>query len=147
MARVVQIRWCYPLPFGNSADHGLSNEIGLYQITRYWGGTPALGYVGIVWSDHRSFRQRMAEHSRDWIDTTRGTFELRFGQIESWEGAALNRSLVEEAEGVLICHHQPPFNTSKRSTFSLRNELIVKNVGYRGFLDPQIDTTVSFDWV
>jgi hypothetical protein len=126
-------------------DHGPCEGKGIYQISRVFGGYERLLYVGIVWSEMRSFYIRMNEHRRDWINNKNGVIYLRFGAIVRCEGVDEDRDLVEEAEGAIILNCQPVQNRMKKRSFSIRDHLVVRNTGNRGFIDAIIDTSKEFD--
>lgn len=145
MARVVEVHWSYPLDWQKALKRESCKGNGIYQISRVFGGYERLLYVGIVWSEMRSFYVRMNEHRRDWIDKKNGAIYLRFGTIARSEGVEKDRDLVEEAEGAIILHCQPVQNRMKKRSFSMRDDLVVHNTGNRGFIAAIIDSTKEFD--
>lgn len=145
MARVVEVRWSYPMDWDRAMERDSCKGYGIYQITRVFGGYERLLYVGIVWSEMRSFYVRMNEHRRKWIDKKHGAMYLRFGTLSALGGIEVDRDLIEEAEGAIILQCQPAQNRSKKRSFSIRDDLVVKNSGNRGFIDATIDTSLLFD--
>ena len=141
MARVVHVTWSYPKVWASALKALEATENGVYQIYRSFGSANSLLYIGLVKADSRDFCTRMHEHRRDWLYEKRGEIYLRFGHIRVFKGMALTDDLIEEVESALIFEAQPPENTQKKSSYSIRQDLIVKNFGYRGALPEEIDTT------
>jgi hypothetical protein len=145
MARVVQLDWGTTCRLvNNTLVPAPTAEIGLYQITRVFGAWESLLYIGIVWSDSRSFRQRMNEHRKEWVEGLRG-IHFRFADVVPLRGLRRDRQLVEEIEGALIAELQPPENTSKKSFYSIRSDLEIHSYGNRGFA-PKILSTTNHSW-
>ena len=141
MPRLVELQWCPPCrwhPRTGLPDDSLG--VGLYQITRVFGSYESLLYIGIVWSDTRTFRIRMEEHRKDWLGQLRG-INYRFATITPLRGLSRTRQLVEEIEGALVFQTEPPENTSKVSSYSIRHDLVIINRGNRGMLPKFVDTT------
>lgn len=142
MPRVVHVTWSYPKEWDSALKGIEATSNGVYQIYRTFGACTSLLYIGLVKSDSRDFRCRMQEHRRDWLYAKRGAIYLRFGGLRTFKGLTVTDALIEEVESVLIFEHQPPENTQKKSSYSIRQDLIVKNFGYRGELKEEIDTTL-----
>jgi hypothetical protein len=138
--RIVHVVWSYPKSWSSALSALEAEGTGVYQIYRRFGDSETLLYIGLVKGKTRKFRVRMNEHRRDWLYEKRGTIQLRFGEIVTFRGMALDESLIEEVEGALIYDAQPPENTQKRGNYKVRADLIVKNKGYRGQLRELIDT-------
>lgn len=131
MARIVQLDWSRACRWDKGLPH-FAEDIGIYQLTREFGGWDSLLYIGIVWSDSRTFFTRMQEHRKAWLGELRG-IRYRFATIRPLRGLSRTRTLVEEIEGALICQLQPPENTSKKSFYSLRSDLVIHSGGDRGW--------------
>jgi hypothetical protein len=140
MPRIVHVYWSYPKTWESALSAIEAEGTGVYQIYRRFGQSETLLYIGLVKGKSRKFRVRMNEHRRDWLYQKRGAIQLRFGEIQTFRGLALDEQLIEEVEGALIYDAQPPENTQKRSDYKVRADLIVKNKGYRGQLQELIDT-------
>lgn len=137
MARQVQIDWSRACSWADFPE--AAQEMGIYQITRDWAGVPALLYLGIVWSDGRTFHKRMQEHRRAWLGEMRG-IRFRFGTVRPGRGLTRSRELIEEIEGALVCELNPRENTCKMQSYSIRHDLVIRSFGDRGFVPRLLDT-------
>lgn len=61
------------------------------------------------------------------------------GGARFWDSAFAG--LLDQIEGAIIFSVQPPENTMKKWSYSLRQDLIVKSFGNRGDVPKQIDTS------
>jgi hypothetical protein len=138
---VVHIEWTYPKIWESVLDSIEASELGVYQIYRTFGSRDTLLYIGLVKSNRRDFYTRMNEHRKEWLFEKRGAIYLSFGHVRGFRGLPLTPELIEEVEGALIFAIQPPENTMKKSSYSRREDLIVKSFGYRGDAPQEIDTT------
>jgi len=141
MPRVVHVYWTFPKTFESAMCCDEANGLGVYQIYRQFGSCRTLLYIGLVKSDRRDFYIRMNEHRKDWLSTKRGVIYIRFGYIRGFRGTPMTTTLIEEVEGALIFAMQPPENSRKKFSYTRREDLIVKNFGYRGDVPRAIDTT------
>jgi hypothetical protein len=141
MSRVVHIDWSYPKAWGSALSSLEASGLGIYQIYRTFGWCDKLLYIGIVKSDRRDFYVRMNEHQKDWLHEKRGELYLSFGTVRGFRGCPLTPQLLEEVEGAIIFTIEPPENTMKKSSYTLRDDLIVKSFGYRCDVPKQIDTS------
>ena len=141
MPRVVHIEWTYPKSWESALSSLEASGQGIYQIYRVFGSSDTLLYVGLVKSDRRDFYTRMNEHQKDWLHERRGALYLTFGRVRGFRGCPMTPQLLEEVEGAIIFETQPPENTMKKSSYSRREDLIVKSIGYRGDVPKQIDTS------
>ncbi len=139
--KIIQIKWSYPVDYDKALEHKLSSEIGLYQISRVFGENETLLYIGIVKSKNRSFKKRLLEHKRDWLKEYRGKIRVRFGIIERKRGLSITPELIENAESLLIYEVEPLENGRKINSYSLNQELEIKNIGYRGSLPKIVNST------
>lgn len=140
MAKTVQIKWSYPKAWESALASSEAMETGVYKISKVFGGLESLLYIGLVKGTGRDFYTRMNEHRKDWLGQVRGEKYFRFGKIRTFGNSIVNTDLVEEVESALIFEIQPPENTMKRSRYRIREDLIVKSTGYRGFVPKLIDT-------
>ena len=96
-------------------------------------------YIGIVKSDARNFFERMQEHRKDWLyDIGRNQIYVRFGIVEAY--FEINDQLIEDAESALVFEHQPSENVSKKKSYTISQDLVVKNINHNGYVKPTIHT-------
>jgi redox-sensitive bicupin YhaK (pirin superfamily) len=129
----IKIEWTYPVNYNKSLKHYLSSENGLYQISRLFGKKETLIYIGIVKSPNRTFKQRLKEHHKYWMQNYRGVIKIRFGIIQGKQGLQINPQLIEDAESVLIYELKPFENTQKTRSYFIKKDLQVESIGRRGF--------------
>lgn len=135
----IEIKWTYPKTFDSAWESDESYGRGIYQITRFFGGSESLLYIGLVKAEDRNFYQRLSEHWQ-WLLSVRGTVKIRFGKIVGRQGFTLTEAILETAEGALIWEHQPKGNKSKKNTYSIHHHLVITNSGNRGKLNKVVDT-------
>ncbi len=141
MPRLVELHWSYPKTWDSALASIEAQGNGVYQISRVFGGVERLLYIGIVASANRCFEQRMHEHRKEWLFAKRGAMQLRFGAVLPLEQLRLSRQLIEEVEGALVFQMEPPENTSKISSYTIRRDFVLFNTGNRGTLPKEIDTS------
>jgi len=82
-----------------------------------FGKKETLLYIGIVKSSNRTFKERLSEH-KYWLNKYRGKIKVRLGTIQKKEDLIIS----------------PQENTQKTYSYSIDEDLQIKNIGYRGFL-------------
>ncbi len=135
----IEIRWTYPKEMNAAWDSDESMGRGIYQITRVFGQSETLIYVGLVKKRGRHFYLRLNEHW-SWMEKMRGTVNIRFGRIVNDGDMRITEKLIETIEGALICEHEPRRNICKINSYFAHRELIIWNTGYRGFMNQIVDT-------
>jgi len=129
----VKIKWTYPIYYYNVLKYKIASEQGLYQISRLFGKKETLLYIGIVKSSNRTFKERLSEH-KYWLNKYRGKIKVRLGTIQKKEDLIISPQLIEDIESILIFESSPFENTQKTYSYSIDEDLQIKNIGYRGFL-------------
>jgi len=108
---------------------------------RFSGSPPDLKliYIGIVKSDRRDLFTRVNEHRKAWLDgVQKKQSYLKFG-IPS-KSLKVDARLMEDIESALIFGAQPRENTKKMDSYTLYEDLIVKNERHGGFLASYYNT-------
>ena len=111
---------------------GAWEDFGIYMITRKWGDSEKILYIGLVY--WRSFAERIAEHDRDLLWNVRGKINVRVGRIRLGGGSKHSYERMEDVENLLIYMYQPEFNYKGRGWYYGR-EIKIINLGRRGPLD------------
>jgi hypothetical protein len=130
MPKPLEVEIIWGLPHNWDMILGLSNQVPgpcIYQITRDHGATETLLYIGIVWSERRTFYIRMNEHKKKLVSNLRG-IRYRLGHVNPLDGSVCDRDLMEEVEGALILEHQPEHNSKKKKSFSIRLPILLRQV-------------------
>jgi hypothetical protein len=141
MAREVDIRWSDKIDFVDRHRKTKNiNHYGLYMfIERGYDRVDRLIYIGIVKSDARDFHLRMNEHARDWLHSiSKGDVFVKFGILHSHE--PITEQLIEDAESALVFDAEPPENSQKMKSYTIEDELIVRNFNHEGFVKRTINT-------
>lgn len=90
-------------------------------------------YIGIVKSDRRDLYLRSNEHRKEWLHSVaKGQIFVKFGVVTTLE--KLDEQLIEDIESTLVFGAQPEQNTSKKSSYSVYEDIIVSNSGHGKFL-------------
>jgi len=118
----------------------LASDKGIYAISRIWGDTETLLYIGRT---KREFQSRLREHDH-WLKLYRGQIKVRLGQMVSHNGVFSER-LLADAESLLIIWNETVENTSNVNTYSGR-ALTINNVGRRGLLAKRISSEDLIDY-
>lgn len=134
----ITIKWSYPREFNSACACEHADERGIYQISRKFGDNETLLYIGLVKSSKRDFSHRIKEHL-SWLNEYRGQKIIRFGKIICLQ-KVYDLDLIEEVEGALIYQLKPFENTMKKQSYKIRKDLIINNIGYRGYIPQTIDT-------
>lgn len=137
--RKIDIEWTYPKEMQSAYDSDDSYGQGIYHISRIWGDTETLIYIGLVKSTDRDFYKRLDEHW-PWLKRVRGKVIIRFGKIIGKQGQSIDDGVYETIEGALIHELQPTENTMKKNSYTIHYDMIIKSTGYRGFVPKEIST-------
>lgn len=139
MMRKITIDWSYPKDFNNMLCDERMSDIGLYYITRNFGGKISDLYIG---KTMYSFGSRLASHSWRWVDDYRGSKQVRLGTIVSPKklSAEAMNELISDAEATLIYLMRDKLLHNRQGTrsCSLYNRLLITNTGYRGGLPAEM---------
>lgn len=123
--QTVLIKWYGPYKLSRCALTTFSN--GIYAISRVWGDTETLVYIGRT---KRELFKRINEHGY-WLSNYRGSIIIRFGRLDA--STRVSPKLLADIEALLINAHDTIENTANRIKYSGRN-LTVINIGRRGLL-------------
>ncbi len=139
----VTIKWSYPIRLDKIMQKECMNDIGLYYISRVFGNRESILYIG---KTTYSFGSRLESHCKDWIDSYRGEKYVRLGRIVEPSNLSPDRlkQLINDSEKTIIFYmnnedkHDLVANiVSTQSTYPIEN-LIIKNIGYRGQLPKEL---------
>lgn len=151
MVREVEIRWTKEYEFNQlkKREHFLSTHFGLYMFLeagfrkqrpkQYRGKDKELIYIGIVKSNARDFRVRMDEHRSEWLSNiSRGQIFVKFGIL--YATFNITDELIEDVESALVFDNQPSENEKKKKSYTIAQDLIVKNINHQYLLHATVDT-------
>lgn len=139
----ITIKWSYPREFDKVLSSEQAKHIGIYYISRVFGGKETLLYIGKTTA---SFISRLSDHKKKWLDNHRGTKYVRLGEIVEPKDMSVydEAGYINDAEKTIIFYleqvlgNEIPENvTSTKSTYVVQ-DLIINNVGYRGELPKRI---------
>lgn len=136
----ITMKWSGPYNLERIYVHDLAFDRGIYAISRVWGDTETLLYIGRT---KRQFQKRLSEHDY-WLREYRGQIKVRLGLIDSTTNLRFSEKLLADAEALLIIWNETIENTVNRSTYSGR-ALTLQNIGRRGLLDKKISTEKLID--
>lgn len=139
--RKIVINWSYPIEINHILNDIRMSDIGLYYITRNFGGKVSDLYIGKTTYDYRS---RLKSHQWDWLNHYRGKKYVRLGTIISPENLALDnlKQLINDTEATLIycCRRQLIHNTMCTKSYTPSQQLHIINTGRRGNLPTEVFT-------
>ena len=131
----LRFRWYGPYTIEEANEFCEFEDYGLYQITRLWGNSETLLYIGMTYS--QDFRKRLIQHDW-WLSSIKGA-RVRLGYLELEKGQRTSYERIKDAENLLIWCLEPPENTQNIQTYSGR-DLIIRNLGKKGPLPRTIDS-------
>lgn len=142
--RNIEIYWTYPRDYNNIGDHPWGDCLGIYYISRVWGGKETAIYVG---KTLQAFKTRMYQHDLDGDDytTKRGRLKIRLGTIpQSFNFGRLNKDHfiltlesaiiqnIKDKSGVNLC------NKKQLNQCSYYYDLQIKSTGFPAVIDREI---------
>ena len=137
--RKIEINWSYPMEIDNILNDERMSDIGLYYITRNFGGNISDLYIG---KTIYSYKSRLESHWWYWLDNYRGKKYVRLGTIIKPEHISDEnlKQLINDAEATLIfcCKNQLIHNTMCMNTCSPTQRLHIFNTGRKGNLPSEI---------
>ena len=140
--RKITLDWSYPMDINNILYDERMGDIGIYYITRIFGGKVSDLYIGKT-TDR--FGRRLESHTWDWLDNYRGSKQVRLGYLVSPKRVSDEdrKILINDAEMTLIWlmrNRQNSLIHNKQCTQTCNptNRLLIKNIGYRGNLLPEM---------
>ena len=137
--RKIEINWSYPMEIDNILNDERMSDIGLYYITRNFGGNISDLYIG---KTTYSYKSRLESHWWYWLDNYRGKKYVRLGTIIKPKNISDEnlKQLINDAEATLIfcCRNQLIHNTMCMNTCNPTQRLHIFNTGRKGNLPPEI---------
>lgn len=133
--RKITLDGSYPMDINNILYDERMGDIGIYYITRNFGGKISDLYIG---KTTYSFGSRLESHAWFWLDNYRGRKQVLLGYLVSPKRISdENRKiLINDAEMTLIWLMRDSLIHNKQcmQTCYPTNRLLIKNIGYRGNL-------------
>ncbi|MDE5825764.1 MAG: hypothetical protein K2G55_14135 [Lachnospiraceae bacterium] len=137
--RKVVIDWSYPMEIDNILMDMRMSDIGLYYITRNFGGKISDLYIG---KTTYSYQSRLESHRWNWLDRYRGKKYVRLGTIvkPTYISEENLKQLINDSETTLIycCESQLIHNTMCRKTCNPSQRLHIFNTGRKGNLPSEV---------
>ena len=137
--RKVEINWSYPMEIESILNDSRRADIGLYYITRNFGGKISDLYIG---KTVYSYKSRLESHWWYWLDNYRGKKYVRLGTIvrPKYVSSEHLRQLISDAEATLIfcCHEQLKQNKMCTKSCNPSQRLHIFNTGRRGNLPAEV---------
>ena len=135
----ITIEWSYPIEIDKILQKESMNDIGIYYISRKFGGRQSILYIG---KTTYNFRSRLEAHKEYWLDTYRGKKCVRLGKIVSPKNSSEEelKLLINDAEKTIIFYlsnvdeHELVVNVASTKSTEFDTILKIKNIGYRGQL-------------
>lgn len=135
----ITIDWSYPMDIDHILNDSRMSDIGIYYITRKFGGKISDLYIG---KTVYSYKSRLDSHWWYWLGNYRGKKYVRLGTIVRPESISDEnlRQLINDAEATLIfcCRDQLIHNTMCTKSCSPSQRLYIFNTGRRGNLPAQV---------
>lgn len=133
--RKITLDWSYPMDINNIFNDERMGDIGIYYITRNFGGKISDLYIG---KTTYSFGSRLESHAWRWLDHYRGSKQVRLGYLVSPKRISDEdrKILINDAEMTLIwlMGNNLIQNKQCKNFCNPTNRLLIKNIGYRGNL-------------
>ena len=137
--RKITIDWSYPMDIDNILNDSRMSDIGIYYITRNFGGKISDLYIG---KTIYSYKSRLESHWWYWLDNYRGKKYVRLGKIVKPKSLSAEnlKQLINDAEATLIfcCRNQLIHNTMCMSSRSPSQRLHITNTGRRGNIPAEV---------
>lgn len=142
--RNIEIYWTYPRNYSDIGAHPFGDCLGIYYISRVWGGKETAIYVG---KTLQAFKTRMYQHDCNCDEYTvkRGQLRIRLGTIsQSFNFGRLNKDHfiltlesaiiqnVKDKAGVNLC------NKRQVNQYSFYYDLQIKNTGFPAVIDREL---------
>lgn len=147
-AKSLHINWSDPKPIDDIIED-LSDEIGLYYITRLYNGVETSLYIG---KSENATKSRLRSHRRDWTyHYTHSKILVRIGTITYPK--LISDDMINDAESALIFEHGCGIygtkvlveNTDKIHSYNYNDLYRIKNYGNRFQLKPIVDMSCHPD--
>lgn len=137
--RKITIDWSYPMDIDNILSDSRMSDIGIYYITRNFGGKISDLYIG---KTIYSYKSRLESHWWYWLDNYRGKKYVRLGTIVKPKSLSAEnlKQLINDAEATLIfcCRNQLIHNIMCMNGCSPSQRLHITNTGRRGNIPAEV---------
>ena len=131
--RKINIEWSYPMEIDHILSDERMNDIGIYYITRNFGGHISDLYIG---KTIYSYKSRLESHHWYWLNDYRGKKYVRLGTIVKPDCLSDEnlKQLINDAEQILIfcMRKQLIHNIMGKNTCNPSQNLQITNTGWRG---------------
>lgn len=126
--KIIRIKWSQALLLDDAISDELSNQQGLYYITRVFGNKETSLYVGIA-TENNTIRKRLKTHKKHWLSLYRGRIFVRIGHIVYPK--KVNKHIIEHAESAIVFEQSNIFfeNTSKAKSYTYTDLYRIENIG------------------
>ncbi len=139
----ITIEWSYPIEFSRILEKEAMNDIGIYYISRKFGGKESILYIGKA---TYNFSTRLESHNVHKVNKYKGKKFVRLGRIVNPKNLSQKelKELISDAEKTIIFYlsnydeHGLVDNIDCRKTACFTNLLKIKNIGYRGQLPEEL---------
>lgn len=145
--KVIRIVWSEPLLI-EDAINSLTNEMGLYYITRTYNGKEKSLYLG---KSDSSIKNRLKDHDKHWVHNySHSKIWVRIGRIIYPK--AITPNIIRHAENALIFEHGQHGtkvlfeNTQSTAYYSYDEVYVIYNEGNRFELKPIVDMNSHEDY-
>jgi len=138
MRRKITIDWSYPMDYERILLNERMKNVGIYYITRTFGGKTTDLYIGKTID---AFGHRLESHWWGWLNDYRGVKQVRLGTIVSPARLSEEKRnvLINDAEMTLIFLQRTLIkNKQCRQSCNPSNRLVITNTGYRGNLPAEM---------
>ena len=137
--RKITIDWSYPIEIDTLLYDERMQNIGIYYITRDFGGNKSDLYIG---KTTYSFGSRLDSHWWNWLDDYRGKKYVRLGTIVKPVSISEEdlKQIINDAEATLIfcMREQLLHNTMCKVSCNPSQRLKIMNTGRRGNLPAEV---------
>ncbi len=138
----ITIKWSYPMNIENILSDERMSDVGIYYITRRFGGHVSDLYIG---KTIYSFKSRLKSHWWYWLDQYRGKKLVRLGTIVKPQKLSEEEriQLINDVEATLIfcMRDQLIHNTMCKQTCNPSQRLKIFNIGWRGNIPAEVFIT------
>ena len=132
--KIIRIHWHPPIPFEEALKSNLTNDQGLYYITRVFGEKETSLYLGIA-RYHNTIKHRLESHRDKWLFAYRGQIYVRVGHIIYPRNPDIDEKaeIINHAESAIL--YDPahknlfPENVDKRNSYSYSDLYRIENEG------------------
>lgn len=137
--RKITIEWSYPMDIDNILYDERMSDIGIYYITRNFGGHISDLYIG---KTVYSYKSRLESHWWYWLDNYRGKKFVRLGTIVKPQNISDDeiKQLINDAEATLIFCLRDQLIHNKMCTVSCNpsQRLKITSIGRRGNIPAEV---------